>query len=409
MIPKPTLRTLVLIWLGWFLVLYGFQSLVSHRLGLLRPDLAVPWTRTETLSTSNRGKIYLLEPFMNKQVAWDSEYYVGIAAGGYDDPKAGRVTNPATGKPVVKNYSFFPLYPFIMKFVAQPFAWLGMDTIAAAVAAGLVVTLLGTLAGMVALWQITRDLLDEDSAFRAVFYMLIFPTAFFFAMVYTEGLFFGLALWSLLLSKRKQWVWASLLAVLAAWTRAHGAALVVPLVWSWLTSQNKEERGASLENWKWWAQGALALLPLAAFLVWRISPLGRGWAELQSFFFGRGFMSILRSVGDIRNAFEYAQTTSHAAVYYSIEAIVVLLALAASIWLFRIDPPVALFGLAVILLSVMSGSVQSLARYMLISPPLYIFLARLGRNKVFDRLWTIASILWLGISATLFAFDMWVG
>jgi hypothetical protein len=50
-----------------------------------------------------------------------------------------------------------------------------------------------------------------------------------------------------------------------------------------------------------------------------------------------------------------------------------------------------------------------MARYVLISPPLYIFLAYLGRNKAFDRIWTLASVLLLGMSAMLFAFDMWVG
>jgi hypothetical protein len=46
---------------------------------------------------------------------------------------------------------------------------------------------------------------------------------------------------------------------------------------------------------------------------------------------------------------------------------------------------------------------------MLIAPSLYIFLAHLGGNKTFDRAWTIFSILLLGMQATLFAFDMWVG
>jgi hypothetical protein len=114
-------------------------------------------------------------------------------------------------------------------------------------------------------------------------------------------------------------------------------------------------------------------------------------------------------MGDLRNVYEYAQTTSQAAVYFSIEAAAVVLALAASIWLLQRDRPVALFGLAVVLLSVLSGSVQSMARYVLISPPLYIFLAYLGRNKAFDRIWTLASVLLLGMSAMLFAFDMWVG
>jgi hypothetical protein len=407
---RKTLRTIVLLWLGWFLVLYGFQFLVTTRLGVIRPDLAVSWSRTETMAASNRGKIYLLEPFMNRQVAWDSEYYVGIAVAGYDDPRAGTVDRTASGATVIKNYSFFPFYPWLMSVVARPLAWLGLEPIAAAVAAGLVVTLLGTLAGMVALWHLTRALFDEESALRASFYLLIFPTAFFFAMVYTEGLFIGLAFWSLWLAERRQWLWASLLALLATWTRAHGALLALPLLWAWATGATAKADGRrSGKGWHWWAQGLLALLPLGAFLLWRLSPLGQGWAELQPFYFGRGFLALGRTLQSAHSVVAYAQTTGQAAVYFSLELAAVLLALVAALWLLRRDPPLALFGLAVVLFSILSGSIQSLARYVLVSPPLYIFLARLGRHKAFDRVWTIASVLLLGMLATLFAFDMWVG
>ncbi|MCL4871290.1 MAG: hypothetical protein KJ063_20200 [Anaerolineae bacterium] len=405
MINKTT-RSLIGIWLGWFIILYGFQWVVTARLGVLRPDLAVSWSRTETAANSNRGKIYLLEPFMNRQVAWDSEYYVGIAVGGYDDPAGGKVSSTASGEPINKNYSFFPLYPWVMKGISPLLALFGLNPIAAATAAGIVVTLLGTLAGMVALYHLTQDLFDGETGYRAVVYMLIFPTAFFFAMVYTEGLFVGLAFWSLLLSKRKQWVWASLLGLLAALTRAHGAALLLPLLYYWV--QRREENAAA-QNWRWWVQGAAAFLPLVGYALWRISPLGQGWAELQPFYFGRGFLSLGRTLGDMRNVYEYAQSNSQAAVYFSLEAAAILLALVASFWLLRRDFPVAIFGLTVILLSLFSGSAQSMARYMLISPPLYIFLAHLGRHKVFDRTWSLASILLLGMLAMLFAFDMWVG
>jgi hypothetical protein len=101
-------RDLILLWLAWFLRLYSFQWLVTSRLQVQRPGTAVFWSANETLPTSNQGKIYLNDPFMNRQVAWDSEYYLGIAVGGYDDPNAGSVRNPATGREVIKNYSFFP-------------------------------------------------------------------------------------------------------------------------------------------------------------------------------------------------------------------------------------------------------------------------------------------------------------
>jgi hypothetical protein len=407
---KTNIRNIVLLWLAWVIIILAFQWIVTTRLGIERPDLAVPWTSTETLRFSNKGKIYLLEPLMNRQVAWDSEYYVGIAAAGYDDPEAGAVTNPETGKLVIKNYSFFPFYPYVMKIFALPLGLFGLNSIAAANLAGVIVAILGTLAGIIALWDITRQYFDEEGSERTIFYALIFPTSFFFAMVYTEGLFIGLVFGALALSKRGHWIWASLLGLFAAWTRAHGAAVALPLLVIWLMQINWREPLKEQLTWKWFAQGVFALFPLIGYLIWRNSALGMGWAELQEFYFGRGLMSFNKSLNDFKNAFEYARETGNAAlIYFAIEIGSILIALIASLWLIRRDPAVALFSLAVVALSIFSGSAQSMARYMLIAPALYILLAHLGRNKTFDRAWTIFSILLLGMQATLFAFDMWVG
>jgi hypothetical protein len=40
---------------------------------------------------------------------------------------------------------------------------------------------------------------------------------------------------------------------------------------------------------------------------------------------------------------------------------------------------------------------------------LFLFLAELGERPAFDRIWTIASILVMGLMATMFMFDMWAG
>lgn len=408
---KSTLYNITLLWLAWIVIILSFQWIVTARLEVQRPDLAVFWTKSQTRPDSNEGKIYLLEPFMNRQVAWDSEYYVGIAVGGYDDPNAGTVVNPSTGNLVIKNYSFFPFYPYVLRMVAWPFRLLGLNPLAAASFAGVVVSALGTLAGLLALWDMTRPYFAEEDAYRAVFYALIFPTAFFFLMVYTEGLFIGLAFGALALSKRGHWVWASLLGLFAAWTRAHGAALALPLLLFWLMEVKWREPLKPQMTGKWFLRGALALLPVAGYLLWRTSALGQGWAELQEFHFGRGLMSLSGSIEAWAGAFEYARSGGggHSQIYFAIEVGSILLALIASLWLTRSDPPVGVFSLAIVFLSVFSGSAGSMARYMLIAPALYIFLAQLGKNRTFDRAWTIFSILLLGMEATLFAEDLWVG
>jgi hypothetical protein len=38
-----------------------------------------------------------------------------------------------------------------------------------------------------------------------------------------------------------------------------------------------------------------------------------------------------------------------------------------------------------------------------------LFLSRLGDKPAFDRIWTMGSILVMGLMATMFIFDMWAG
>ncbi len=408
MSSKHILRNLIMLWVAWFAILYGFQWLVTSRLDIKRPDFAVFWSANETQKFSNKGKIYLEEPFLNRQVAWDSEYYLGIAVGGYDDPAAGRAMDPVTRIDWPKNYSFFPAYPYLMKVFMLPLAFLGLTSVATAALAGVIVALLGTLAGMLALWDMTRTYFDENDVLRAVFYLLIFPSAFFFAQVYTEGLFIGLAFWSLALTNRKKWFWAGILAFAAAWTRAHGGLLFIPLGVAWLRAVDWKNLRRSF-SWGWMLQGLWSLLPLASYLLWRTSHLGEGWVALQSFYFGRGVLTLQSSIESWREAYIYSGKVDSALIYFGMEVASVVLAFISSLALLRKHPEVAAFSLAVVTFSAISGSAQSQARYMLVTPALFIVLAICGRNKTFDRAWTILSLLLLGMSVMLFSFDMWVG
>jgi hypothetical protein len=74
----------------------------------------------------------------------------------------------------------------------------------------------------------------------------------------------------------------------------------------------------------------------------------------------------------------------------------------------RTHPEIGWFSFAVILISWASGPAQGIHRYILGAPAVFITLARWGKNPVFDRAWTLISILLMGALAMLFAFDMWV-
>jgi hypothetical protein len=434
---NPSHRTIFFIWAGWVIIMLAYQVLIPARLTLARPDYALEWTETETLPGSQDGKIYLNEPFLNTHVSWDSEYYLAIANGGYEDPAIRRIDvstgpvssgggfwpfvipPPATGRlpGIPLSYAFFPFYPLVTRLVALPLSLLGLTPIATATLAGVIVSMLGTLAGMLALYDLARHELGEEGGVRAAFYLVIFPSAFFLAQVYTEGLFVGLAFSSLALLRRGHRGWAAVLAILATFTRAVGIAVSIPLVISWLREGEWMELDMEWRElyekglpWKVFWNGLVALSPVLFFLLWKISYYGMAFSRVEENSFGRGLMALGMSFITWSEAFRTLfGENSQAAAYYAIEWGAIVLGLTACLAGLRRHPDLAWFGLAVVLLSFTSGPAQGMHRYILGAPPVFLFLSRLGRHPAFDRAWSIASILIMGLFATLFTFDMWAG
>ena len=427
-------RILILIWLAWALILVAFQALATARLVPQFPDRAQEWTTRETASKDYQsGRPFLLEPFMNNQVAWDSEYYLAIAVGGYDDPRAPHLTprglstsvsdhvvtqsGTSFSESISLSYAFFPFYPLLMRIFSIPLSIFGLNEIATATLAGVVVSALGTLLGMLALFDLTRDSFGEEGALRAAFYLIIFPTSFFLIQVYTEGLFVGLAFAGLAMLKRKHWEAAALLGICAALTRAVGIALVIPMAIAWI--RTGEWVDVDLE----WRQifhegmplrplfhGLLAFSPLIAFLIWKFSYLGFAFDYVESNFFGRGFLSLGFAFSAWAESFREMLTglnPQHTA-YYITEFLGLAIGMAACIVTAKTHPELAWFSIAVVLISWGSGPAQGIHRYVLGAPAVFVALARWGANPVFDRAWTIISILLMGLLATLFAFNMWV-
>jgi hypothetical protein len=401
---KKSLRTLIIIWLAWAAILIVFQNVMPMRLALRKPDFVLEWTPSETDQNSQNNKPYLIDPFMNQQVSWDSEYYLSIANGGYEDPVMRRIPIRGTGDVVSQNYAFFPLYPYVMQVVMIPLRVFGLTPIATATLAGVIVALVGTLFGMIGLYDLTREELGEDGALRAAFYLLIFPTGFFLAQVYTEGLFVGLAFCALALMHRQRLLLAAILAVFAVWTRAVGVALVVPLALTWYKSASGKpfDGRAAL-------RGLSVLLPVAAYVVWSNSAWGTNFHLVEENFFGRGLLLIESSWHQWQVAWsKIGGDNTQAAVYYVLETGAVLLALVACLLTLKRYPGVALFGLAALAIAVFSGWPQSMIRYVLVIPSIFIALSRLGKWQAFDRAWTLASVLLLGLLTMLYTFDMWV-
>ena len=141
---------------------------------------------------------------------WDAWHYVGLAELGYTGYWE-------DGRPLF--LVFFPLYPWLVRLVCP---LTGHNTMAA----GLMVSFLCYSAGCVYLYRLAAWELGKGAARRTVLFLSLFPYAFFFGGVMTEGLFLlttAAALWHI---RRHRWWRAGMWGVLAAMTRMHGLLLI---------------------------------------------------------------------------------------------------------------------------------------------------------------------------------------
>ncbi len=466
---KIAFRKIILIWMAWVLIVIGFQSLATARFQPVFPDRAEDWTATYTLpQVYNFGRPYLVDPFMNAQVCWDSEYYLSIAIGGYDDPKVPHLTpygsttlyqngmildgKPYKGNSLSLNYAFFPFYPWVMWVIAQPLKLIGLDLVATTTLAGVIVSALGALMGMLALYDLTSESLGEDGAMRAAFYLLIFPTGFFLVQVYTEGLFVGMAFGCLAMLRRGKWLPAALLGAAATLTRAVGVALVIPMAITWFRTGDWLDIDLEWRQiYYWWMESwhalflavhkivrtifgihnpddpewswlhkqlvvvvsfgkmLLAFAPLIAYLIWKVSHLGVNFDIVEANFFGRGFLNFGGAYSNWAAAFHsmFIHIPERTA-YFLTEFLGLIIGSVTCFACIKYYPEIAFFSLAVLVISWGSGPAQGMIRYILGAPAVFVMLARWGRNSAFDRAWTIVSLLLMGLLAMLFAFNFWV-
>src|SRR5207247_9179778 len=113
--------------------------------------------------------------------------------------------------------SFFPLYPALLALLGSS---LVLGTLLSLVAAGL---------GALCVAEIVRPTLGEDVARDSVLVLALFPTAFVFTSLYSDGLFLALSAASFLAAQRRRPWLAGIAGGLAVATRAFGIALLPAL------------------------------------------------------------------------------------------------------------------------------------------------------------------------------------
>ncbi len=169
----------------------------------------------------------LLEPWQR----WDAPHYTDIAIWGYTAHDPGNLAYPGYRQDFPGDLDlyivFFPLFPWLTSAV--------LAAIGNPVVAAFIVATAASLFVAPMLYRLVSADLGERIGLKAAAFMLVFPTAYFLHIGYTESLFLALAFGSMWLARTNRWWAAGVLAGLAALTRANGLVLIPTLaVEAWL-------------------------------------------------------------------------------------------------------------------------------------------------------------------------------
>ncbi len=169
---------------------------------------------------------------------WDAPHYLDLAVFGYRAYDPGNLPMFSKLGDLDLFIVFYPLFPWLVGAVN---AVLG-DPIWSA----FVVTSLASFAVAPLLYRLVRHDEEPGVAMRAAIFALIFPTAYFLHLPYTEALFLALVLGSFLAARTDRWWLAGALGGLAALTRVNGLVLIPALgaeaFTQWLRLPREERR-----------------------------------------------------------------------------------------------------------------------------------------------------------------------
>jgi Gpi18-like mannosyltransferase len=160
-------------------------------------------------------------------VRWDAPHYLDLAVFGYRATGVDGLVGPDGYRALAPGDlpfygAFYPLFPWL----TAAFVAVSHDpSLASFIVSGLALCVAGPL-----LFRLVGLEAGPAVGLRAVWFLLIFPTAYFLQIGYTESLFLVLVLGSFLAARTDRWWLAGILGALAALTRINGLVLIPALI-----------------------------------------------------------------------------------------------------------------------------------------------------------------------------------
>jgi len=320
-------------------------------------------------------------PFWDRFARYDSGWYHGIASSGYSFVEGGR-----------SNLAFFPLYPMLMGWGGRLLGGAQEDFYFA----GIVISWTTFVIAIPLLYRLASLDQPRDSAIRATTFAAVFPSAYFFGVVYSESLFLMTLVGTVLALRTRHWAWALAAGAAMTATRVNGVIFVPALAWiAWQSAQATVKDRA-------WAMFAVAGsgLGIGAYSAFNYLLSGNPFEwydsiERWGYHPGGNPVGGLYAIGQalVTRPMQFL-TTEPMAPYDTLNALVATFALCLvpMIWK-RFGVGYALIILLGLALPLSSGQYEGLGRYCAVLFPIPIFLGSLRGE---------ARLTWLAACCVLF-------
>ena len=322
-------------------------------------------------------------PWLEIWNEWDAVHFLRLAEFGYSAADKFKAW-------------FYPFYPWSVRFTS----YLCGDVLLAS----FLVSAVALFFAVVILRRIAAFEWNPEIARRTVYFFLIFPTAFYLHIGYTESLFLALALGSIFAARKERWWIAGLCGAFAWMTRANGIILLPTL------AVEASQQWLSIKRWRWqWLW--IGIVPFGfgvyLFLNWRISGSPFAFLEMRKELFHMSFSAPWNGIADaFRNRH---RTPNQAEIVGTQELIFTALGLACSIWSwFRVRPIYATWITGNWLLLVCVTFIESMPRYAITMFPIFFLFAFVSENRFWRLAITFWSILFFALFSSLFARGWWV-
>jgi hypothetical protein len=322
-------------------------------------------------------------PWLEIWNQWDATHFLRLAEFGYSAADKFKAW-------------FYPFYPWCVR----AFSHVTGDFLTAS----FVVSGIALLIAVVILRRLTAIEWNTTIARHTVYFLLIFPTAFYLHIGYTESLFLALAIGSIFAARRERWWLAGILGAFAWMTRANGIVLLPTLL------VEAGHQWTTIRRWRWqwlWIAVLPAGFAVYLFLNWRISGDPFAFLKLRRQLFHMSFSWPWNGIADaFRNI---RRVPNQAEIVGTQEALFTVLGFVCAIvsW-FKLRPVYAIWVTGNWLLLVCVTFIESMPRYALTMFPIFFLFAFLGQNRFWNALITVWSLLSFALFSGLFVRGWWV-